>query len=279
MKLIQAYNNINKMSNFEILYALYSLKKMKESNKNIEFCLYIDKKAINNFPKELLNEYGNIIEIEDKISDKEFWAGIKFYPLIMEKEPYVIIDLDAFLNYNLNDLKKMDKDIIFSHLEYHRESHVYDKNFIGNFDYKWIDWKSDETIAMNCSFVFFNENFLKIKEEYLEEVFRFINYFKSNKKNRVFYPIELMCIVEQLLLFHFLRNKKMRYSVLLKNEENENVNALDIKDNPDKIFKHMQLIKQNHRFLEKKSEIISYNDVIHNTLLKVLNNEYSLYNR
>jgi hypothetical protein len=262
MNIIHAYKSIREMYDFEIDYAIQSIRKMNDFY-GVRPILYLEKSS--KLPDRLLKEYKEIKLIEEKYSSVNIWAGIKFIPMFEQTEPFFIIDLDAYIKIEIEKLFKYD--FVFAHLESRDKSRVYIPEALNpNYPHpKWFDTEYSQ--ALNASFMFFNEKAISIFKKYKEIFEEYVHYHSGGEieEKGENLPAIFMCIVEQWMLLQYLIHNKLNIASVYKNPsmtQDPNTNIPYISSPDEQSFKHIGQFKGRLFYSNDKKKLETYDDVI-----------------
>lgn len=212
MKVIWVYENIKRelaaFSKFNILVMLASASLWKRNHPEDETVLYCDP-----FTYDFYNSIGvlsiydkvEILDFDNNLDKKSFWASAKLDVLARQTEPVIIMDGDTLVFKRIKDLFKPD-EVIVSNFELGRGYYPTGIDpYVRKLSYK-ARWKTD---SVNVSFLHLPDpNFTK---HYAELSLQIMDEFTKLKAPNSKYLI----FAEQLLLKHLLDKENIPHRSII----------------------------------------------------------------
>lgn len=202
------------INDYEILTTILSALKWREKNGEIK--LYTDKIGKEYYEKIKLDDLWDLgidsiylDSIKENINPSIFWAAGKIFAVQKEETPFFLLDTDFIVWENIkhlidnSDLIGIHTEQLYPDIYLSKEYLKFPKGYKIDSD---LNWNVD---AINCAFLFFNNNALK--EYYCSESIKFMN-------NNLDEPLELvsqMVFAEQRLLGMIVDKMQLKIKTFL----------------------------------------------------------------
>jgi len=233
------------LHDYDLIVLYLSILNWKKYNGEIE--LYTTKEGLdilNTLNISSLYDKINTTLIDEQISNynidhNTFWASHKLMVLNKLKAPFVIFDLDLYIEAKLSDYNLFEYDIGLFHFEYPGLSYVFPPNVMGYDEVEWPrDWDWDSN-PINVAILYFGNQ--KALEEYTSIALDFMN--NNNKPSRSEVFSTRMTFAEQRILGEFVAKTDYTTNCIAtglyyaSNESDNIIGFHDVKNLKTAIFK------------------------------------------
>jgi hypothetical protein len=218
-----------KISNYLLLCQILSILFWKKYNGEIH--LYTDREGFNYYQKLGIHKFYDYVNIDllenyENVNPEVFWAAGKLQVQAHLPCPFVMLDMDLFIEMNLNEVNYFNYPVSSTHLEDPYEPYYpsMDK-VLFHTNYEFPDIFKWNKRAFNVSLLYWGDD--KIKKDYLDIAFEYMDNSNPKKVDIDEYQSRIV-FAEQRLLGEYVFSNNIPFTTLIKESYNpRGVNKYD----------------------------------------------------